>query len=370
MSSHNNPNQQTSSRPTVVVNNPYVKKRKQQQQQQQQQPYGETTTATSDPSSSFLPTIQPATFSQAFAFEGEQGDSTLFHQSNDNNNSANYINQPQDNTTTTTNDTNDIRVNHLQLQPHVLGVSNRQKGNGLLKYIRNVPIQYLNIVPDYIMNTTTCGLFLSVKYHQLYPQYVYRRIAELGQHNFKLRILLVLVDVDDCANALLVLNKIGVTNSFTVVLAWSELEAARYLETYKVMDGKDASMIQKRESTNVVDQMADFITACKPCSKTDASTVWSHFGTVSTVVQATKDELALCPGLGPVKVQRLYDAFHKPFSKRVTKQRRRQQQQQQREQEEKKQREEEKLNIEETKDNDKQNDDDGDDHQVETNERR
>jgi DNA excision repair protein ERCC-1 len=368
MSSHDNPNQQTSSRPTVVVNNPYVKKRK--QQQQQQHPYVETAAATSDPSSSFLPTIQPATFSQAFAFESGQGDSTsLFHQSNDNNSSSAIYNSNQQDNTTSTADTrnDDIRVNHLQLQPHVLGVSNRQKGNGLLKYIRNVPIQYLNIVPDYIMNTTTCGLFLSVKYHQLYPQYVYRRMAELGQHNFKLRILLVLVDVDDCANALLVLNKIGVTNSFTVVLAWSELEAARYLETYKAMDGRDASMIQKRESTNVVDQMADFVTACKPCSKTDASTVWSHFGTVSNVVQATKDELALCPGLGPVKVQRLYDAFHKPFSKRVTKQRRRQQQQEQ--QQEKKQREE-KLNVEETKDNDKQNDDDGDDHQVETNERR
>ena len=29
---------------------------------------------------------------------------------------------------------------------------------------------------------------------------------------------------------------------------------------------------------------------------------------------ASKDELALCPGLGQVKVQKLHDAFNKPFS--------------------------------------------------------
>jgi DNA excision repair protein ERCC-1 len=209
----------------------------------------------------------------------------------------------------------DLDHHALLQQPHVLYVSTRQRGNGILKYVRNVPFAYSKMVPDYIMATTSCALFLSLKYHHLYPEYVHRRIAELS-NMFKLRVLLTLVDVDDNAQALLRLNKISVVNNMTLVLAWTEEEAARYLETYKALDGKDASSIQKREQTNFVDQVADFFTACKPVNKTDSTNLLDHFSTIRAVAAASKDELALCPGLGQVKVQKLYDALHKPFSKR------------------------------------------------------
>jgi DNA excision repair protein ERCC-1 len=238
--------------------------------------------------------------------------------------------------------TGDVRDYHLQLQPHVLYVSTRQKGNGLLKYIRNVPFAFSQMLPDYIVSSTTCALFLSIKYHQLYPRYVHRRVAEL-RGDFKVRVLLVLADVDDSANSLLQLNRLGVTNSLTVIVAWSDAEAARYLETYKALDGRDATSIQKRESTNVVDQMTDVITACKPCTKTDAASLWQHFGTLSAIADrstTTRDELSLCPGLGPVKVQRLWDALHKPFSKQASRRRRQLKRKRQMEEEEQKQQEE------------------------------
>ena len=200
--------------------------------------------------------------------------------------------------------TGDVRIHHTMLQPHVLYVSTRQKGNGILSLIRNVPIAYSPMVPDYILGPTSCALFLSIKYHKLYPRYIHRRIAELRK-DFKLRVLLVLVDVDDNANTLLQLNTIGVTNQLTTILCWSELEAARYLETYKARDGKDATPIQKKESANPLDRVTDFLTGGRAgVNKTDAVTLWNQFSTVSGIAGASRDELALVVGMGPVKVRR------------------------------------------------------------------
>jgi DNA excision repair protein ERCC-1 len=205
---------------------------------------------------------------------------------------------------------------------HVLGVSTRQKGNPILHHIRNVPFDYFDMIPDYIMSPTSCALYLSLKYHRLYPDYIHRRLGEL-RNDFKLRVLLVLVDVSDNADLIFQVNRLGVVNSMTLVLAWSEAEAGRYLETYKALDGKDASSIQKRESNHIIDQMQDFWTACKPVNKTDANNLWEHFGNLKTVVKASRDEWALVSGLGPVKIQRLFEALHKPFSSRATRKRKR-----------------------------------------------
>jgi len=231
--------------------------------------------------------------------------------------------------TGTESNADDIRIHHTMLQPHVLYVSTRQKGNAILELIRNVPIAYSPMVPDYILGPTSCALFLSIKYHKLYPNYIHKRIAELGK-DFRLRVLLVLVDVDDNANTLLQLNNIGVTNQLSVILCWSELEAARYLETYKARDGKDASCIQKKESSNPLDRVTDFLTGGKASvNKTDAVTLWNQFSTISGIARASADELALVEGMGPVKVKRLYEALHKPFSKLRTKNRKKQQQENQ-----------------------------------------
>jgi DNA excision repair protein ERCC-1 len=215
----------------------------------------------------------------------------------------------------------EARNQHVLLQqPHVLYVSTKQRGNGLLQFIRNVPFQFSTMIPDYILSSQRCALFLSIKYHTLFPDYIHRRIAEL-KSDFTLRILLVLIDVEDNANTLLHLNKTAVIHSFTLILAWTEEEAARYLETYKALDGKDASTIQKKEQTNFVDQMADVLGMIRSVNKTDSVQLLSQFGTLKAIMTASMDELVLCPGVGEKKVKRIYDAFHKPFSSKRAKQR-------------------------------------------------
>jgi DNA excision repair protein ERCC-1 len=205
----------------------------------------------------------------------------------------------------------------LNQQPHVLYVSVKQRGNGVLQYIRNVPWQFQKMVPDYIFSSTTCALFLSIRYHLLYKEYIDRRIAEL-RTDFTLRVLLVLVDVDDNQTVLLELNKLAVLHNLTLILSWTEEEAARYLETFKAMHGKDASSIQKNKETgNFADQATDFLTTCKGVNKTDAASVLTQLGSIRQAMAANAEQLVMISGLGEVKVKRLHDAFHKPFSSKA-----------------------------------------------------
>ncbi|CAB9509999.1 excision repair protein ERCC-1 [Seminavis robusta] len=210
-------------------------------------------------------------------------------------------------------DTMTDRDHHAMIQPHVLSVSTKQRGNGILNFIRNVPFAYSRMVPDYLLSPTSCALFLSLKYHNLHPQYIHKRIAEL-RTDFQLRVLLVLVDMDDNQSTLLYLNKLAVQQNFTMILAWTEEEAARYLESYKALDGNDCSLIMRKEKTNFADQAADFLAGGTGVNKTDAASLLSQFSSVKAIMAATKDELGMVPGLGQVKVTRLHDAFHKPFS--------------------------------------------------------
>jgi DNA excision repair protein ERCC-1 len=130
---------------------------------------------------------------------------------------------------------------------HVISVSEKQRGNPLLKYIRNVNWEFnKEIIPDYVMGST-CAIFLSIKYHSLHSKHAELRIRELGR-NFRLRILLVLVDVDDdiSVKPLHELNKLCFTSDVTLLLCWSNEECARYLEIFKLYENKPASSIQEK----------------------------------------------------------------------------------------------------------------------------
>ncbi|NXV95323.1 ERCC1 protein, partial [Calonectris borealis] len=73
-------------------------------------------------------------------------------------------------------------------------VSPRQRGNPVLKYVRNVPWEFGDIVPDYVLGQSTCALFLSLRYHHLNPGYIHDRLRHLGR-SYGLQLLLLQVDV-------------------------------------------------------------------------------------------------------------------------------------------------------------------------------
>ena len=68
-------------------------------------------------------------------------------------------------------------------------------------------------------------------------------------------------------------------------------------------------------------RLSEVLTAVRSVNKSDVATLLGTFGSLNGIANASMEEMALCPGIGEKKVERLYDALHEPFShaKRGTK---------------------------------------------------
>ncbi|OEL36807.1 DNA excision repair protein ERCC-1 [Dichanthelium oligosanthes] len=210
-------------------------------------------------------------------------------------------------------------------------VSHRQRGNPLLKHIRNARWTFADVVPDYVLGQSSCALYLSIRYHLLHPDYLYYRIREL-QKNFRFRVILCHVDVEDVVKPLHEITRTALLHDCTVLCGWSLEECGRYLETIKVYENKPADNIREHMDNDylsrklslcsfglisdcsavlltiralkhglfiyilwdVVLQLTHALTSVRHVNKTDVVTLGSSFG-----------------------VKRLYDTFHEPF-KRVS----------------------------------------------------
>lgn len=196
-------------------------------------------------------------------------------------------------------------------------VSHRQKGNPLLKHIRNVRWEFADIVCDYLLGQDTCALYLSVRYHLLHPDYLYFRIREL-QKKFKLRVVLCHVDVEDVVKPLLEITKTSMLHDCTLLCGWSLEECGRYLETLKVYEHKSADIIQGQMDTDYMSRLTHALTSIRHVNKTDVVTLGSTFGSLSHIMDASMEDLGRCPGIGERKVKRLYETFHEPFKRVVS----------------------------------------------------
>jgi len=171
-----------------------------------------------------------------------------------------------------------------------------------------------DLTPDFVLGSGTCALFLSVKYHLLHPNYILRRMKEIGR-NFRLRVVVCLVDVEDNVKPLLQLNKLCFSNQFTLMLSWSNLEAARYLETLKAYENKPTASIQERVEDDFLPQVTKVMKHIPSVNKTDVLTLLQGFQNIRGVCAADEQQLLLCPGIGEKKVKRIYQALHTPFKK-------------------------------------------------------
>ena len=192
-------------------------------------------------------------------------------------------------------------------------VNPRQRGNPVLKHVQLVTYQFVDgLEPDYEMTQSACAFFLSLRYHLLHPEYLVSRIRGIGR-DYSLRVVLVLVDVEDNVKPIQAITQMATTNGCTVILAWSYVEAGRYLETYKQYENKPADSIKERIEDDYLAQLTDALTMIRSVNKTDAVTLINAFGSLAGIMKASVEELALCPGLGAKKVQRIYEAFRQPF---------------------------------------------------------
>ncbi|XP_001517592.3 DNA excision repair protein ERCC-1 [Ornithorhynchus anatinus] len=193
-------------------------------------------------------------------------------------------------------------------------VSPRQRGNPVLKYVRNVPWQFGDILPDYVLGQSTCALFLSLRYHNLHPNYIHERLQGLGK-TYQLRVLLLQVDVKDPQHVLKELARMCLLAECTLILAWSPEEAGRYLETYKAYEQKPADLLKEKLEQDFLSRVTDCLTTVKSVNRTDSLTLLSTFGSLDQLVAASAEDLSLCPGFGPQKARRLFDTLHEPFLK-------------------------------------------------------
>ncbi|KAL2113151.1 hypothetical protein VUR80DRAFT_10028 [Thermomyces stellatus] len=191
-------------------------------------------------------------------------------------------------------------------------VSPRQKGNPVLQCIKSVAWEYADIPADYGLGITTCALFLSLKYHRLYPEYVYGRIRNL-QGKYNLRILLTMVDIENHEDPLRELVKMSFISNVTLILCWSAAEAARYLELYKSYEHAGFKAIQGRQGTSYAERLVDFVTVPRGVNKSDAVSLVSNFGSLKNAINAEPEQIGIISGWGGVKVERWCSAIEEPF---------------------------------------------------------
>ena len=168
--------------------------------------------------------------------------------------------------------------------------------------------------PDFILGPRCCATYISLKYHLLHPSYLQGRIAELPSQ-FEVRVVLCYADAEDCESALLGLNRLALRCRCTLLLAWSLPEAGRYLETLKAYEKKPADGIMERAESEFLPRLAEVLTAVRSVNKSDVGTLLASFGSVAGIAAAPMEEMALCPGLGEKKIERLYDALREPFQR-------------------------------------------------------
>jgi NAD-dependent DNA ligase len=131
--------------------------------------------------------------------------------------------------------------------------------------------------------------------------------------NYRSRILLVLVDDETLLTSLQDLNRIAFSTNFTLICTWSNIECARYLETFKSYENKSSSSIQSKEETEFIPRLNKVLTNVRSINKSDVTTLLDVFGNLSNICNAEEQQLVLCPGLGEKKVKRLFQALHEPF---------------------------------------------------------
>jgi DNA excision repair protein ERCC-1 len=220
---------------------------------------------------------------------------------------------PQTTTTTTTTSTTPPPPPPTFRNARTLVAHSLQKSNiSLLQYLKEVKIEYSSMITsDFDLSDHTSVLFLSVQYAKLHANYLLDRISKLRK--CKLRILLILIDDKDCETILLTTQSLAVNQNMSVIVAFSNAEAARWLELFVANKTKSISSIEHKPNDSDFSIVMDALTEIKSISKTNVKTLMAEYGTVRHVFEAKMDELSLCHGIGDKKVLALHQAFNEPF---------------------------------------------------------
>ncbi|XP_054153547.1 DNA excision repair protein ERCC-1-like [Oppia nitens] len=202
---------------------------------------------------------------------------------------------------------------------NTLLVNPNQKANKLLKQLRSAYQLSADISPaHYLMYDSCCAVFLSLKYHVIYNNYIYDTVDKV-RNTYQLTVLLVLVDHIEYREPLKELTQLAIRTNCTLMLAWSYEEAATIIENYRHFADKTPDIIMGKQSSaggstgGDYQSLVEALTSVKSINNTDAVTLLTTFDTMENIVNADDDQLIICPGMAALKAQRLRKFFNKPF---------------------------------------------------------
>ncbi|WKX89544.1 hypothetical protein Q1695_008869 [Nippostrongylus brasiliensis] len=195
----------------------------------------------------------------------------------------------------------------------------RQEGNPVLKYVRNVRYEWGDIGPDFECGSTCGVLYLALKYHKLHPNYILTRLSGKEENKYACRILLTLCNVDEPRHTLRELNLLCYRMDWTIVLCYSVEEAAEYIENLKFADTRDPTFkkpvfVPVDERTALQNAAVGILTGARSVTKADAQRLLFNFGSLKAISEASEEQLALCPGLGPIRAKNLFNYLRTPFT--------------------------------------------------------
>lgn len=112
-------------------------------------------------------------------------------------------------------------------------VNTTQKANPLLNHLKNTNWRYVSstggnkIYYDYLIRNRSV-LFLTLTYHKLYNEYIFRRIVPLQRSDDN--ILIFVVDDKNSEDILTEITKMCMFKGFTLLVAFNFEQAAKYIE--------------------------------------------------------------------------------------------------------------------------------------------
>ena len=216
--------------------------------------------------------------------------------------------------------------------PNQILINPRQEKNPLLKTPRMTKIPYRfdsSFLSDFYISPVFQILYLSLKYHNLHPEYLGERwklfnkgstINDSSRTDKALRVLLVNIDIPSPQATLRQIQGFCMKVGLTVVLVWSLEDAGNYIAMAKSVDDAPtkARSIEGNKATDYHTCANEALTGIRLVNITDATNLLANCKSIKKIVLEgckgdNSDGLSNIHGLGPKKLRALKDTFSDPF---------------------------------------------------------
>lgn len=193
-------------------------------------------------------------------------------------------------------------------------VNKNQRGNKVLDYIKDVPWEYGagDMVADYVTGSTSCVLFLSIKYHSIKPEYIYRKIAKLQKQQFDLKVLLVMIDKENHEAAIRELTRASMRHDLAILVAWSNEDCGNYISKLKSLETATVKLIEGSKSKDYTSRLADVLSNVR-LNKSDALNLSTTYKSLKNAILDDSERVSEINGFGPTKVKRWTRTIRDPF---------------------------------------------------------